>query len=97
MEPRAQQIIKLSLCSLQTWMTALGRCHACSHAAFSATSTSESKLLPSPCELEHLKFSLDQQHPGGSAIISAIQFYKAWTAFIALEAMFQMTNDPLGA
>jgi hypothetical protein len=49
-----------------------------------------------PCELEHLKFSLDQQHPG-SAIISAIQCYEAWTAFTASEVMFQMTNEPLGA
>ena len=47
-------------------------------------------------ELKHLNCSLDRSHLGGT-IISAIQFYKAWTAFIALEVMFQMTNDPLGA
>jgi hypothetical protein len=43
-----------------------------------------------PCELEHLKFSLDQRHPGG-AIISAIQFYKAWTTLITLK--FDVSHD----
>jgi hypothetical protein len=47
-------------------------------------------------ELKCLNCSLDRRHLGG-AIISTIQFYKAWTAFIASEVMFQMTNDPLGA
>ena len=48
------------------------------------------------CKLKHLNCSLDRSHLGGT-IISAIQFYKAWTTFIALEVMFQMTNDPLSA
>jgi hypothetical protein len=37
-----------------------------------------------PCEFKHLKFSLDQRHLGG-AIISAIQFSKAWKALIAFK------------
>jgi hypothetical protein len=36
------------------------------------------------CELEHLDCPLELQHVGGT-IISAIQFYKAWTVLIALE------------
>jgi hypothetical protein len=47
-------------------------------------------------ELERLNCSLDQRHLGGT-IVSAIQLHKAWTAFVALEVMFQMTNEPLGA
>jgi hypothetical protein len=60
-------------------------------------STSLVDLLPEsllvqkmPCELEHLKFSLDQQHLGG-AIISAIQLCKAWTALITLK--FDVSDD----
>ena len=48
------------------------------------------------CKLKRLNWSLDWRHLGGT-IISAIQFCKAWTAFIASEVMFQVTNEPLGA
>jgi hypothetical protein len=43
-----------------------------------------------------LQTQMSQRHLGGT-IISAIQFDKAWTSFIAFEVMFQTTNDPLGA
>jgi hypothetical protein len=36
------------------------------------------------CELEHLDCPLELQHVGGT-IISATQFYKAWTVLIALK------------
>jgi hypothetical protein len=36
------------------------------------------------CELEHLDCPLELDHVGGT-IISASQFYKAWTVLIALE------------
>jgi hypothetical protein len=36
------------------------------------------------CKLEHLDCPLELQHVGGT-IISAIQFYKAWTVLIALK------------
>jgi hypothetical protein len=48
------------------------------------------------CKLKDLNWSLDRRHLGGT-IISAIRFYKAWTSFIALEFMFHLTNEPLGA
>jgi hypothetical protein len=36
------------------------------------------------CELKHLDRPWEPRHPGGT-IISAIHFYKAWKAIIALQ------------
>jgi hypothetical protein len=65
----------------------------------SETSSAATLLVFLHSKLKHLNCPLDLHHLVG-AIISAMQFYKAWTAFIASEvnvlSTFHNGNELLG-